>query len=83
MLDLSKRCHSMDLQLTAVFEEVPEGFIGYVEELPGANAQGATLDEVRASLLEAVELVLESNRSLVEEGLGSGKIIREPLHVSA
>lgn len=33
----------MDLQLTAVFRQVPEGYIGFVEEVPGANTQGATL----------------------------------------
>lgn len=71
------------LEFTAVFEEVSEGFIGYVEELPGANTQGATLDEARTNLAEAVELVLESNRSLVEKGLGTRKIIREPLRISA
>ena len=60
-----------------------EGFIGYFEELPGANTQGATLDEARTNLAEAVELVLESNRSLVEKGLGTRKIIREPLRISA
>ena len=49
------------LRLTAVFEKVPEGYIGYVEELPGANTQAATLEEARRSLAEAVELVLEAN----------------------
>jgi predicted RNase H-like HicB family nuclease len=73
----------MKLQLTAVFEEVPEGFIGYVEELPGANTQGATLDETRANLADAVELVLESNRSLAEKRLGVRKVIREPLRFGA
>ena len=51
--------------LTAVFEKVPEGYIGYVEELPGANAQGETLEEVKENLKEAIELVLEANRQLV------------------
>ena len=37
----------MQLQLTAVFRKVPEGYVGFVEELPGANTQGATLDEAR------------------------------------
>lgn len=69
----------MDLRFTAGFEEVPDGYIAYVEELPGVNAQGATLDEARESLEEAVELVLDANRSLAAERLGSGKIIREPL----
>ena len=47
------------MQLTAVFRKVPEGYIAFVEELPGANTQGATLEEARANLMEAVELVLD------------------------
>jgi predicted RNase H-like HicB family nuclease len=56
------------MKLTAVFQEVPGGYIAYVEELPGANTQGTTLDETRANLREAIELVLEAKRALVEEG---------------
>jgi predicted RNase H-like HicB family nuclease len=52
----------MALQLTAVFRKVPEGYIGFVEELPGANTQGATLEEARENLQEAIALVLEANR---------------------
>jgi predicted RNase H-like HicB family nuclease len=73
----------MQLKLTAVFEQVPEGYTGYVEELPGANTQGATLDETRENLVEAVELVLDANRLLAEERLGDRDVIREPLRVSA
>ena len=73
----------MKLQLTAVFEQVPEGFIGYVEELPGANTQGATLEEARENLDEAVELVLNANRVLAEERLGNRQVIREPLRITA
>ena len=57
----------MKVSLTAVFRKVPEGYIGFVEELPGANTQGATLDETRTNLIEAVELVMEANRILAEE----------------
>ena len=73
----------MELKLTAVFEQVPEGYIGYVEELPGANTQADTLDEARASLQEAVELVLDANRMLAEELLGGRVVIREPLRITA
>jgi predicted RNase H-like HicB family nuclease len=59
----------MRAELTAVFQQVPEGYIGFVEELPGANTQGKTLDEVRSNLEEAVQLVLEANRALAREGL--------------
>ena len=58
------------MKLTAIFQKVPEGYIGFVEELHGANTQGATLVEVRSNLNEAVELVLEANRSV--RGIYSG-----------
>jgi predicted RNase H-like HicB family nuclease len=73
----------MDLQFTAVFRKVPEGYIGFVEELPGANTQGATLDEARANLQEAVALVLEANRTLAHEDATGADVIREPLKVRA
>ena len=67
------------MKFTAVIQKVPEGYIGFVEELPGANTQGATLDEVRANLAEAVELVLDANRALAEESLLGRDVIRKPL----
>jgi len=73
----------MALKLTAVFRQVPEGYIAFVEELPGANTQGRTLEEARKNLQEAVELVLEANRILAEEELGDSEVIREPLQISA
>jgi predicted RNase H-like HicB family nuclease len=72
----------MELELTAVFRRVPEGYIAFVEELPGANSQGATLEEARVNLKEAVALVLEANRALASEEGASADLIREPLKVS-
>ena len=72
----------MKLELTAVFRKVPEGYIGFVEELPGANTQGATLEEARANLREAVLLVFEANRTLSEEELQGQEVIRESLAIS-
>ncbi len=72
----------MSITLTAVYQEVPEGYIAFVEELPGANSQGATLEETRANLEEAVELVLEANRVLAKESLAGQTVIREELIVS-
>jgi predicted RNase H-like HicB family nuclease len=68
----------MTMKLTAVFEKVPEGYIAFVEELPGANTQGATMEEARANLQEAVEMVLDANRALAEEALSGRRVIREP-----
>ena len=69
------------LELTAVFQKVPEGYIGYVEELPGANTQGATLDEARENLREAITLVVEANRELAAATLGEGEFVRERIAV--
>ena len=69
------------LTLTAVFEEAEEGgFIGYVAELPGANTQGETLEEVRENLSEAIELILNSNREEFEKNFSTNrKVTRETL----
>ena len=70
----------MLLELTAVFRKAPEGgYVAFVEELPGANTQGDTVDEARANLREAVELVLEANRALSEQDLAGADVIRERL----
>ena len=73
----------MHVTLTAVFERVPDGFVAYVEELPGANTQGATLEDARANLLEAIELVLEAHRALAKESLGGRDVIRETFRLGA
>ncbi len=67
------------MQLTAVYREFPEGYAAFVEELPGANTQGRTLAEARKNLVEAVELVLETNRELAERSLAGVDVVREPL----
>jgi len=73
----------MQLKLTKVFQKVPEGYIGFVEELPGANTQGDTLEETRQNLEEAIILVLEANRFLVEEQLKEQNVIKESIILSA
>ena len=71
------------MKFTAVFMSVPEGYIGFVEELPGANTQGDTLEEARENLKEAVQMVLEANRELAERSI-SGKVVsREPFDLVA
>ncbi|MEX0777485.1 MAG: type II toxin-antitoxin system HicB family antitoxin [Phycisphaeraceae bacterium] len=71
------------MKLTAVYQQVSQGYIGFVEELPGANTQGHTLEEARRNLREAVELVLQANRELAEEAINGAKVIREPMDLSA
>ena len=52
-----------------------------MEELPGANTQGKTLEEVKANLREAIELVIEANRKLAEEEATGRQLITEQIGV--
>ena len=69
--------------MTAVYVKVPEGYVAFVEELPGANTQAKTLEEARANLTEAVTMVMEANRELYEQPLEGAEVIRETLILSA
>jgi len=71
------------MSFTAVYMRVPQGYVAFVEELPGANTQGETLAEARANLGEAVTLVLEANRELSEHSIEGAEVIRETLVVPA
>jgi predicted RNase H-like HicB family nuclease len=72
----------MSTTFTAVFEQDGQWWIGSVEELPGANTQGATLAEARENLREAVQLVLEANRELARRESDGKAVIREELVIN-
>jgi len=69
----------MRLELSAIYLKTPEGYVATVAELSGVNTQGATLEDARRNLREAVELIIQANRALAEEGLVGADTIREPL----
>ena len=72
------------MQVTCAFQEVPEGYIAFIEEIPGVNTQGATLKEAKANLKEALKLILATNREIAEETLKSSypdTFLREALFI--
>jgi predicted RNase H-like HicB family nuclease len=71
------------MSFTAVYMKVREGYIAFVEELPGANTHGETLEEARANLEEAATMVLDANRGLSEQSLEGAQVIRETLVLPA
>ena len=71
------------MTFTAIYRKVPEGYIAFVEELPGANTQGDTIEEARENLREAVSLVLDANRALAEEEISGLGVVREPFLLEA
>lgn len=73
----------MTYTFTAVFEEAEEGgYSAWVEELPGANSQGDTLDEARENLKDAIAMILDVNRERSLEGTDASRVIREPIVVA-
>ena len=75
----------MEMVLTAVYEEVPEseggGYVAYAEELPGAITEGDTLEEARENLRDAIEVLLEANRTLMGKPAQGKKVTREKISV--
>lgn len=71
----------MENQFTAIFEKEGEWWIGSVAELSGALTQGATLEEARENLAEAITLMLEANREIAEEEIAGREVIRERITV--
>jgi predicted RNase H-like HicB family nuclease len=72
------------LKLTAVFQEADEGgYIAFIEELPGVNTQGDTLDEAKTNLLEAMDIVMDTRRMLSAEYLKNTRFIKESLDLAS
>ena len=68
--------------LTAVYRKVKEGYIAYVEEIPGVNTQGSDLKEAKENLIDALRLVLEVNRELAEKELVGRDVLKEKISIN-
>jgi predicted RNase H-like HicB family nuclease len=64
-------------EFTAVFLKADHGYVGFVEELPGVNAQGKTLDEARERLQKLAVVIFDEERRGAEEFLAGKDAVRE------
>ncbi|HWQ99230.1 MAG TPA: type II toxin-antitoxin system HicB family antitoxin [Candidatus Methylomirabilis sp.] len=69
------------MQYSAVYQKHGKWYLGWVEEIPGVNTQGKTLSETKANLKEALGLILEVGKSMLEKERPHGKVIREKIVV--
>ena len=69
----------MGKQFTAVYKKTGKWYSAWVEEIPGVNTQGKTLKETRENLLDALRLIIETNRFLTPKE--NKKVIRELIAV--
>jgi len=70
------------IAFTAVYLKGKHGYVGFVEELPGVNSQGRTIDEARANLQRLAAVVFDEERSLSAELLQGKDVVREQFHVA-
>ena len=70
-------------KINAVFERDGDLWVAFAEELPGANSQGATIEEARDNLKDAVRLILEVNRELARRETEGREVVREELNLAS
>ena len=69
-------------KFNGIFEQIGDWWIAYIEEIPGVNTQGRTIEEARENLKEAVKLIIKANRELARRETAGKPIIREELKVA-
>jgi len=70
------------MKFTAIIEKGEDGwFVGQVEELPAAISQGKTIEELKGNLLDAVRLLLDTNKEITEKEYIGKTIIKEELEL--
>jgi predicted RNase H-like HicB family nuclease len=71
------------MKFTAIIEKSDDGwFVGQIEELPAALSQGRTIDEVKENLIDAIRLLMETNKENAELEYKGKSVIREELLVA-
>jgi len=70
------------MKFTAIIEQGEDGwFVGQVEELPAAVSQGRTIEELKDNLLDAIKLLLDTNKEITEKEYSGKTIIKEELEL--
>ena len=65
------------IAFTAVYFRNDNGYVGFIEELPGVNSHGRTIDEARATLRKLAEVVFDEERRGAEEMIAGKEVVRE------
>ena len=69
------------VSFTAVYLKAKHGYIGFVEELPGVNSHGQTIEEARANLQSLAAVIFDLERAQAKELLAGKDVVREDFTV--
>jgi predicted RNase H-like HicB family nuclease len=71
------------MKFTAIIEQGESGwFVGQIEEVPAAISQGESIEALKANLLDALRLILDTNKELTEKEYSGKQVIIEELELS-
>ena len=65
------------MAFTAVYLKNSHGYIGFIEELPGVNSHGRTIEEARDTLRKLAAVVFDEERRGAEEMIAGKEVVRE------
>jgi predicted RNase H-like HicB family nuclease len=71
----------LEVSFTAAYLKNGDGYVGFVEELPGVNSYGQTIDEARENLQRQAVLVFDEERAQSVELLQGKHVVREQFRV--
>jgi predicted RNase H-like HicB family nuclease len=69
------------MSFTAVYLKAKHGYVGFIEELPGVNSHGQTIDEARANLQSLATVIFDLERAQAQELLEGKDVVREGFSV--
>ncbi len=65
------------ISFTAVYLRAKHGYVGFIEELPGVNSHGQTIEEARANLQYQATMIFDLERTQAQELLAGKDVVRE------
>ena len=65
------------IALTAIYLKSSHGYVGFIEELPGVNSYGRTIEEARNTLRKLASLAFDEERREAEELIAGRDVVRE------
>lgn len=65
------------IAFTAVYLKLNHGYVGFIEELPGVNSHGRTIEEARETLRKLAAVVFDEERRGAEELIAGRDVVRE------
>ncbi len=70
-ISFTEKTEMLPIGYTAVIRQDGPWWIGWIEEVPGVNSQGATRDELLSNLKEALGEAIEMNREDARNAAGA------------